>query len=74
MLGYGSGLYSRDCKLAVEIDEDDHSNRNIDYERKREKAIEQVLGCEFIRTDHDKEDFDIFKAINEIFRRNYLIN
>ena len=28
--------------------------------KKSQKAIEQELGCEFIRTDFDKEDFDIF--------------
>ena len=42
------------------------SNRNIDYGIKRQIAIEQELG--FIRIDPDKEDFDIFKAINEMFR------
>ena len=30
--------------------------------------MEQKLGCEYIRIDPDKEGFDIFKAINEIFR------
>ena len=29
--------------------------------------IEQELGCKFIRIHPDKEDFDIFRAINEIF-------
>ena len=43
-----------------------YSNRNIDYGIKRQIAIEQELG--FIRIDPDKEDFDIFKAINEMFR------
>ena len=32
------------------------------------KVREQELGCKFIRTDPDKEDFDIFRAMNEIFR------
>ena len=41
---------------------------NIDYEIKRQKAIEQNLSCEFIRTDPDKEHFDIFKTINKIVR------
>ena len=49
-------------KIEVAID------RNIDYEIRRQKAIEQELGSQFIRTDSDKEDFDTFKAINEIFR------
>ena len=42
---------------------------NIGYEIKRQKAIEQELGCEFTRIDPDKEEFDIFKAANEIFRQ-----
>ena len=42
---------------------------NIGYEIKRQKVIEQELGCEFTRIDPDKEEFDIFKAVNEIFRQ-----
>ena len=34
----------------------------------RQKAVEQWLDCQFIRNDPDKDDFDIFRAINEIFR------
>ena len=34
----------------------------------RKKTIKQELGCKFIRIDPDKEDFDVFKAINEILR------
>ena len=39
-------------------------------EIKRQKAIEKELGCKFIRTDLDKEDFGIFRAIYETFRDN----
>ena len=67
VLSYRIDLYFLDYKLAIEIDESGHSDRNIDYEIKRQKAIEQELGCKFIRIDRDKEDFDIFRAINEIF-------
>ena len=42
---------------------------NIDYKIKRQKAIEQELRCKFIRIDPDKEDFYIFKTVNEIFRQ-----
>ena len=49
-------------KIDIAID------RNIDYEIRRQKAIEQELGSQFIRTDPDKEDCNTFKAINEIFR------
>ena len=35
---------------------------------KCKKAIAQKLGCKFNRIDPDKEDFDVFRAINEVFR------
>ena len=68
VLRYRIDLYFQDYKLAIEIDENGHSDRNINSKIKRQKAIEQELGCKFIRIDLDKEDFDIFRAINEIFR------
>ena len=36
-------------KLAIEVDERGHNDRDIDYEIRRQKAIENELGCEFIR-------------------------
>ena len=35
---------------------------------KRQKAIKQEVHFKFIRVDPDKKDFNIFRAINEIFR------
>ena len=64
MQGYRIDLYFQDYKLAIETDENRHRNRNIDYEIKRQKAIEQDLGCKYIRIDPNKKDFDILKAIN----------
>ena len=55
-------------KLAIQIDENGHSERNIDYEIKRQKAIEQELDCKFRRIDPDKENFGIFKTINETLK------
>ena len=54
--------------MAIEVDELGHNERNIDYEIQRLKAIEQELGCVFIRINHDEESFNIFKPINEIHR------
>ena len=31
------------------------------------KAIEKEFGCRFIRIDPAKEEFDIFRALNEMF-------
>ena len=52
----------------IEIHENGQSDRNIDYEIKRQKAIEQQLDCIFIRIDPTHEDFDFLKTINEMFR------
>ena len=49
------------------MDENGHSNRNIGFEIKRQKTIEQELHCKFVRIDPDKKDFDIYSAINEVF-------
>ena len=62
VLGYRIDLYFHDYKLAIEIDENGHSDRNIDYEIKRQKVIEQNPGCSFIKIDSEKEKFDVFKA------------
>ena len=67
-LGYRIHLYFNDYKLAVEVDEKGHEDRNIDHEIKRQKALEKELSCEFIRINPDKGNLIIFKAINEIHR------
>ena len=46
-LGYKIYLYFHYYKLAIEIAENGHSDRNIDDGTKREKVMEQELGCEF---------------------------
>ena len=80
VLGYKIDLYFHEYKLAIEVDELGHNDRNIDYEIQRQKAIEKELGCVFIRINPDEENFNIFKAINEIYRhikksnKKYLID
>ena len=54
VLVYRIDLYFHDYKLAKEIDKNGHSDRNIDYEIKPQKAIEHELGCEFITINPDK--------------------
>ena len=68
VLGYKIDLYFHEYKLAIEVDELGHNDRNIDYEIQRQKAIEKELGCVFIRINPDEENFNIFKTINEIYR------
>ena len=68
VLNYRIDLYFHVCKVAIKIDENGHSDRNIDNETKRQKPIEQELGCKFIRIDFDNGNFGNFRAINEILR------
>ena len=42
-LSYMTDLYFHDYKLAIEIFENEHRDRNIDYEVKKQKTIEEEL-------------------------------
>ena len=68
VLGYEIDIYFHDYKLAVEIDEYNHKDRDIGCETEKQIALEKELGCNFIRINPDKENFNIFKDQNEIFR------
>ena len=61
VLNYRIDLYFHDHKLAIETDENGHSDRNIDYEIKKQKAIEQELGCKLIRIDLHKKTLMFLK-------------
>ena len=54
VLGYRIDFYFHDYKIAIEIDENGHNDRNIDHKIKRQKAIKQELGCTVIRIDPGK--------------------
>ena len=41
-------LYFHKYKLAIEVDELGHNDRNIDYEIQRQQALERELNCVFI--------------------------
>ena len=47
--------------LAVEIDEKGHTDKEIIFEEKRQKALEKKLGCKFIRinTSNAKNGYDL---------------
>ena len=68
VLCYRIDLCFHKYKLAIEIDELGHNDRNIDYEIKRQRALERELDCVFIRINPDAIDFNIFKEINKIHR------
>ena len=68
VLNYKIDLYFHKYKLAIEVDELGHNDRNIDYEMQRQQALEKKLDCVFIRVNPDATDFNIFKEINKIHR------
>ena len=68
VLDYKIDLYFHDYKLAIEIDEKGHKDRNINHETERQKALEKERNCKFIRINPDEDNFNINKANNEIFR------
>ena len=68
VLGYRIDLYFHKYKLTIEVDELGRAGRNINNEIERWKTLERELNCVFIRINPDKKDFNILKAINEIYR------
>ena len=68
VLGYRINLYFHKYKLAMEVDEFGHADRNINNEIEKQKALEKELNGVFIRINPDAKDFNIFKKINKIHR------
>ena len=68
VIGYRIDLYFHKYKLAIEVDELGHNDRNIDYEIQRQQALERELSCVFIRINSDARDFNISKEINKTQR------
>ena len=61
-------IYFSECFLAVEIDEKGHTDRDIIFEEKRQKALEKKLGCKFIRinTSNAKNGYDLDYEVGNI--------
>ena len=51
-------IYFIEYLLAVEIDEKGHTDINLIFEEKRQKALEKKLGCKFIRINTSKEGYN----------------
>ena len=66
VLGYRIDLYFHKYKLAIEVDELGHNDRNINDEIQRQQELERELNCVFIRIYPDA--IDIFKEKNKIHR------
>ena len=68
VFGYKIDLYIHKYKLAIEVNELGHADRNFSNEIERPKALEKELDFVFVRVNPDKENFSIFKEINKIHR------
>ena len=66
ILGYRIDAYFLKHKLAIEVDERGHNNRDFESEIERQKALEKELDCKFIRINPARENFNIFNEINRI--------
>ena len=49
VIGYRIDLYFHKHKLAIEVDELGHADRNLNNEIERQKALERELDCVFIK-------------------------
>ena len=68
VLSYRIDLYFHTCKLAIEVDELRHADRNVNNEIERQRALERELNCVFIRINPDERNFNILRVINKIHR------
>ena len=68
-MSYKIDVYFPKYKLAIEVHGQGHNNRDINYEVERQKAIEKELGCESIRINPAKENFNIVEIDK---KQNYI--
>ena len=52
--------------MAVEIDVKSHTDRDFIFEEKRQKALETILGCKFIRINTIKDGYDLDYEAGEL--------
>ena len=55
---------------SIESDEKAHMDRKKTKKEDREKYLKKYLGCEFIRINPDKDDFDVYVEIGKICNHN----
>jgi very-short-patch-repair endonuclease len=65
---YRIDLYLPSQKLAIEIDENNHADRDPSYEQEREKSIQEELGCKFLRINPDASDFKLSSCVGRVMR------
>ena len=68
VLGYRIDHYFYKHKLAIEVDELGHADRNLSNDIDTQKVLEKELDCVFITINSNGKNFNIFKQINKIHR------
>ena len=65
---FRTDIYFREWFLAGEIDEKEHTDRDIIFEEKRQEAFEKKLGCKFIRinTSNAKNCYDLDYEVGNV--------
>ena len=66
VLGYRIHAYFPKQRLAIEVDELGHQDRDFEAEIERQKAIEEKLNCKFIRINPVKKSFNVFDEIGRV--------
>jgi very-short-patch-repair endonuclease len=61
-------MYFPKYKLAIEIDENGHNDRPINYDKDREYYIKKEINCVFLRCNPDDKLFNIFEFIGKIYK------
>ena len=60
-------VYFTEYFLTVEIDEQNHEGRELIFEKKRQEALEEKLGCKFIRINTSDANTGYQVSIIQIF-------
>jgi hypothetical protein len=63
---YRIDFYLVDYRIAIEIDEHNHDDRDPQYESNRQKQLEKKLNCTFVRCDPDDPNFSFGDLIGRI--------
>ena len=66
VLNYQIDLYFFEHKLAIEVYEKGHTDRDEKKENEREEKIKKEFGFKFIRINPNAENYDIFVEIGKI--------
>ena len=67
VLNYHIDLYFSEYRLAVEIDEKGHVDKDENTKEERERKIKEILKCRFVRINPDIKRFDVYIEIGKIY-------